>query len=700
MIRIKFIIGILVTIIFIGSCKKNIEVVEKKNKKNEISIPDNFFANTQVPGIVANKNNETILNNVAPQPNGGFDLNNGDEPIILGNQLTNPYTVTNMQNAVAILSGGNIQSLTATHKYVRFKPNNLEQLTELEDNQDLELQDHPMDYEVIQDGDYYQDPTLGIEEIGWLYTVVPVDYTAPSGYNYEVLSDLYLTDNSMLEDMAESLASGLSYNVVKNINTTITVTREDNNASITMRPVTPCSIDPCQSFCPYDPENPCYGSGGGSGTPPSVIPGIFVDEQTVCDIPARAVPLRQVRVVCKRWFKIWRGYTGDNGQFQCTKSFRNKVKVVVKTKNENAKISKMRGARLWKMFFSCTRRIGVFNNNELATLRYVFTKPTDGSAQNKDLMYWACATTHNSVREFKDYSTEFSLAQPPEKLKIMVSNWGELQQIGAAPMFNKCPTVFPEVLVGAFLVTSTLAGNIVGGIGAVANTLKNRVDVMINFAGQGYGCADLSSPRLKSIIYHELAHSQHFNQAGCGFWTQYRNAIVTEMSKLNQTQFAPYGTGNDASTAPILATGEMWGNHIEYIYSNRHYGNGGIAATPSFFVPMQNSWFANDGFGSPANNLFAIPTLNANLAAIESFDPRVISGDIWHWIPQGLPYDLFDNRNDLVPIIDEVSGYTITQCFNALQSDVRSIPAFRDRLLLQNGNIQQAQVTQLFQRYE
>ena len=49
--------------------------------------------------------------------------------------------------------------------------------------------------------------------------------------------------------------------------------------------------------------------------------------------------------------------------------------------------------------------------------------------------------------------------------------------------------------------------------------------------------------------------------------------------------------------------------------------------------------------------------------------------------------------------VDNVAGYTIQQCFNALQSDVRTVPAFRDRLLLQNGNNQIVNVNDLFFRY-
>ena len=66
---------------------------------------------------------------------------------------------------------------------------------------------------------------------------------------------------------------------------------------------------------------------------------------------------------------------------------------------------------------------------------------------------------------------------------------------------------------------------------------------------------------------------------------------------------------------------------------------------------------------------------------------------------------MIDNRNDLfavplrVNLNDGVFGFTNQQMFNALESDVKSIPAFRQRLLQQNGNNQATEVTNLFAQY-
>lgn len=51
------------------------------------------------------------------------------------------------------------------------------------------------------------------------------------------------------------------------------------------------------------------------------------------------------------------------------------------------------------------------------------------------------------------------------------------------------------------------------------------------------------------------------------------------------------------------------------------------------------------------------------------------------------------------PVNDNVSGLTNQQLFNALQSDVISIPQYRIRLLQQNNNNQISEVNTLFLSY-
>ncbi len=671
------------------SCRKDLSNQSEPESKLQsvLKIPDNFFKETTVPGIAAHTGNAPVQGKEPSTNNAGdppYTLNNGDVPVILGNQLANPYTVANMQQAYDILYGPG-QTIIANYMYVRFKSANEDQLGILEDNEDLELQDYPMDYAVTQDGDYYQDPNLGTEDISWLYTTVPVSYTPPAGIQYQILSTLYIPDNNtVLEGIAESLVDSSTAPA------TYTATIENGIRVITrtdIKGVEPLSfVPPCD-----DPDNPCGGGGGGGGggnPPPAPPPGIYVEDQRACGTTNTntTVPVRQVRVVCKRWFKIWRGYTNDLGRFTVTKTFRNNVKVIVKTKNDLAKVSKVRGIRLWQMFFPVKKRIGVFTGSQLATLRYVFTKPINASAANAELPYWAAATTHNAVVEFWQYSAENSLPNPPNNLKIILTNWNVAAGSGSTVMFNKChDNTVSQYLINFFIANSNI---IPFSMGTMIAVLKNNIDMSISYlpGNADYNCR-LTSAYLKEIVFHELGHAQHYNQVGCDFWTLLRQAEILEL--IGSGGSDPYGNGT-SNNAPIIATAEMWGNHCGYVYSERNYGNGG-SASANFTARMQSIEYSNN----------TVPGLNAYLGALESHNPNN-AGDVYRWIPQGLPYDLFDNRNDFPlggPVIDNVSNYTSQLCFTALQSDVRSIPAFRDRLLQLNGNNQQAQVIQLFNQY-
>ena len=51
------------------------------------------------------------------------------------------------------------------------------------------------------------------------------------------------------------------------------------------------------------------------------------------------------------------------------------------------------------------------------------------------------------------------------------------------------------------------------------------------------------------------------------------------------------------------------------------------------------------------------------------------------------------------PVTDNVSGFTISQLFNALQSDVTSVQQYRARFIQQNPNNQTTNITNLFAQY-
>ena len=117
--------------------------------------------------------------------------------IQLGEKLEDPYTVDNMQKALENVYGSKAErvDISATDHYVRFLPQDNEQYMALLES-GLYLLDHPMDYSIKREGDYYQDPEVGDEAITWQYAVVPKDFTFPEGIRYEMLDEVYISEHA------------------------------------------------------------------------------------------------------------------------------------------------------------------------------------------------------------------------------------------------------------------------------------------------------------------------------------------------------------------------------------------------------------------------------------------------------------------------------------------------------------------------
>lgn len=140
--------------------------------------------------------------------------NDGDSierPTILGMQHVNPYRIPNMQQAYANLGITNV-TVNVTNLYVRFLPNSVQQLATLDstlDTQGLDLFDAPMDYDVLQEGDYYQDPSIPDSDITYQYAVVPPNFQFSPGIAYTVLAQIHIPTDAYtaVETEAERLAA-------------------------------------------------------------------------------------------------------------------------------------------------------------------------------------------------------------------------------------------------------------------------------------------------------------------------------------------------------------------------------------------------------------------------------------------------------------------------------------------------------------
>jgi len=119
----------------------------------------------------------------------------------LGERLENPYSVENMRIALESLQNSNennrmgdgIEVIT-THLYLKFKPQNEDELSLLQQDSTLNLYTYPLDYELLDGVDDYHDPEVPEDQPTYQYCAVPVDKALPD-VSYEILEQLFIPDD-------------------------------------------------------------------------------------------------------------------------------------------------------------------------------------------------------------------------------------------------------------------------------------------------------------------------------------------------------------------------------------------------------------------------------------------------------------------------------------------------------------------------
>ena len=564
------------------------------------------------------------------------------------------------------------------------------------DAQGLELFDAPMDYDVIQEGDYYQDPSIPDSSVTWQYAVVPTNFQFPTGITYQTLSQIHIPsdDYEAIETEAERLASKQD-----SINCS-----GGGPQARTIKPyvqdcgpgfhwdftVNRCVCDCCpdgyhwdviQGRCVADPP-----------PPPPPPPGPAPDAQipagviTVSDVNLGTTPgVRNVRVVAKRWFKIERVYTDNNGNFQCTKHFKNKVKIRVKFTNQYCNIRGIRGLRLWQSLYPVQNTLGVYSGTK-NHITYNYLQYAN-STKAKGNRYWVAATTNNAIIEHRDYAAQFGFSAAPTGLNVYITSWAMFEGLASTPLFAKrFIQTLPSSFISTQLVYWELSNNIITWyLAFFATVARARLDMAID-----YHRADMTrftSDFIKEDVYHECSHASQYVYSGNSWYGDFVSALLAEIVAHpgNQDPLNPYGSGT-TNNSPIIALGESWGYHIGHFVTDQRYGATAICQSEQ------------DGGAVCCNTNF---NGRPHIDVLEQFIPTLAT-DRFRWIPKGLMNDLMDNVGEpgATFVNDQVFGYTIQQIFTALQSDVSTMAQYRARLLAQNpGNPTNVNVNALFASY-
>lgn len=210
-----------------------------------------------------------------------------------------------MQKALQELqsSGMTLKSnivIEPTHLYVRFLPSSEEELQILKTDMLLGLYSYPLDYEIIQNGDYYHDPTLPDTAITWQYTVVNPDYVFPD-IKHEFLAELFILEER--DDDQEEITSKngsmsvLAWEALEDKALEITGNIEEGNSSN-------------------------FTEKASKWRPAGCI--------KVRDNIAGDIALVGAMVRARRWFTTHKGYTDSKGNFSCDGRFRRDANYSIK----------------------------------------------------------------------------------------------------------------------------------------------------------------------------------------------------------------------------------------------------------------------------------------------------------------------------------------------------------------------------------
>mgnify|MGYP006079138509 CR=1 FL=1 len=250
------------------------------------------------------------------------------EMIVLGKQLENPYSIENMQEAYNNLKGnGQTESggnLTPTHLYIRYLPADEDELQILLGDEDLELFDYPLDYEMEEGGISYHDPNLPDSAITWQYTAVEIGYSF-ANVEYEIIDSLVIPEFYDEESFTPVFLNQLEEEAFK-------ITGNLKEGMFTSR--------------------------SGKWTPSGTI-RIHDDIIAISNPSNSLIPLKGVKVRARSWFKIKTVYTELDGSFQ-TDQFRWDVYYSIKWETTEYLI---RNGELLQAYYNGPKQTGDWNLN-------------------------------------------------------------------------------------------------------------------------------------------------------------------------------------------------------------------------------------------------------------------------------------------------------------------------------------------------
>jgi hypothetical protein len=533
---------------------------------------------------------EAINAQVGEQPSFSIEQR-ATQPVVLGKQKVNPYSVENMQLALdslrayayavgdeEIYSNAGVRtksldalSVGATDLYVRFLPQDSAGYAALRQDSTLELFGYPLDYEVVQAGDYYVDPTLPDSGYTWQYSVVKPGYQPPLGVAYEVLDNLFLIENSegyteeiISEEEEEaaqtkSTASLRSGAINGNLRRALTATsfvltgnggelRTDDGNDI--NPLTKRTVKNCKKSCIL------WGRVCWTSCDTKYYPEGYIKVNT----PSGDVGLKGIKVRTSRWFYYINMRTNASGYYSSTSSYYSDI-LIGNSAGYDIFFDGVNGSNSWTFsatlfgvlcFWTSSYGAGSHSPNGHSMTFYT----------NSD--YWGRAVLHNALYDYMTYARADGVSLPPSPLDIASKESSNLTS--SAPLLKNHFDYgfFTAATIATIAATYFTPIGLV--IGAVALRLSPDLILRYNKTLSSYN-------RITAIAWHELTHASQLQRmkSDKGYWwaSDYWSTVVYREAKNAITTSSSYGSKGDDSWQ-VIALAEGWAYYREWDLARRY----------------------------------------------------------------------------------------------------------------------------------
>jgi len=317
------------------------------------------------------KENVTSLNGVDYEYGRGFS----HEMIVLGRRLENPYRTENVTKALQELypTKADRVPVQTTDLYVRFLPSDKGQCDRLE-ALGLHLVDHPLDYEIAVDGDWYHDPEVPDNEVTWQYAVVPADFEFPEDIEHEIIHECHIMDSE-----SQTKADGIDWEAVERQAFILT-----GNEERLSQPETRAS----------------------SKTSPSGRITI-VDEHANGGKP---FGVAGVKVSCNVFVKFDHAYTDRDGYYKMTKKFSSNLRYRLVFKNE-------KGFGIGINLILVPASVSTLGKASPSGINMTVTSDSDGK------LFRRCVVNNAAYDYYsRCASSDLDIALPPGDLRIWLFN--------------------------------------------------------------------------------------------------------------------------------------------------------------------------------------------------------------------------------------------------------------------------------------